>query len=149
MDNYSDIPYDVDFGMLDGFISTLSSIGFVLFSVFAFVLAVYISFVTAFDLLYINFPSIQYFASKRNLDGSIDESKLKIRIISRDAYKAVLEKESSDTYKNVNVIYIRKRVFAYIRIAIILTILIAGPRLILPLADVLLRPLLETLGIMK
>ena len=149
MDNYSDIPYDVDFGMLDGFISTLTSIGYVLFSVFAFVLAIYISFVTAFDLLYINFPAIQYFASKRNLDWSIDESKLKISVISRDAYKAVLEKESSDTYRNVNVIYIRKRVFAYIRMAIILTILIAGPRLILPLADVLLRPLLETLGIMK
>lgn len=149
MDNYSDVPYEIDFGMLDGIIDFLTSAGKTLFSIFAFFLAIYVTFVTAFDIFYINFPAVQMIASKYNLDGSLDESKLKIRVISRDAYKAVLEKESAGTYKNINLVYLRKRGATYLKLAIIMSFLVAGPRLLIPLGGALLKPIFQAFGIMK
>lgn len=149
MDNYSDVPYDVDFGILDRIIDFLASAGMMLFGLIAFFISFYMTLITTFDLIYINFPAFQLLARKRNLDGSEDIKKLKLRVISRDAYRSVLEKETSNTYKNVNLIYFRKRLGTYIRLAMILSFLILGPRLVIPLANKILRPLFEAFNLIK
>lgn len=149
VDNYSDVPYDIDFGILDSFIHFLSNFGSMAFGILALLITIYMAFITAFDIFYLNFPAVQLLAGKYNLDGSLDTSKLKIRIISRDAYKSVIEKESSGDYGNVNLIYLGKRGTTYIRFAIVVTFLIAGPRLLIPLTTALLKPAFEAFGILK
>lgn len=154
MDNYKDIPYDIDFGVLSPLVDALVRFGTMIFSVLSVLLIVYMALVTVFDLLYITFPIIQSVASKRNLDGSLDISGLKFRVISRDAYNAVQEKYSIEgsgrgIYKSALLIYLRKRLRTYFIVAIVLVIMLNGFNILIFGISKILTPLFKAFKIFQ
>ena len=154
MDTYKDIPYDIDFGVLSPLVDALVGFGTMAFSVLSVILVVYMALVTTFDILYITFPMIQSIASKRNLDGSLDISGLKFRVISRDAYNAVQEKYSIEgsgkgLYKSALLIYLRKRLRTYLVLAVVLVIMFNGFNVIVLIISKLLTPLFKAFKIFQ
>lgn len=154
MDTYKDIPYDIDFGVLSPLVDALVGFGTMAFSVLSVILVVYMALVTTFDIMYITFPMIQSMASKRNLDGSLDISGLKFRVISRDAYNAVQEKYSIEgsgrgLYKSALLIYLRKRLKTYLVLAVVLAIMFNGFNVIVLIISKLLTPLFKAFKIFQ
>lgn len=154
MDTYKDIPYDIDFGVLSPLVDALVGFGTMAFSVLSVILVVYMALVTTFDIIYITFPMIQSMASKRNLDGSLDISGLKFRVISRDAYNAVQEKYSIEgsgrgLYKSALLIYLRKRLKTYLVLAVVLVIMFNGFNVIVLIISKLLTPLFKAFKIFQ
>jgi hypothetical protein len=154
MDTYKDIPYDIDFGVLSPLVDALVGFGTMAFSVLSVILVVYMALVTTFDIMYITFPMIQSMASKRNLDGSLDISGLKFRVISRDAYNAVQEKYSIEgsgrgLYKSALLIYLRKRLKTYLVLAVVLVIMFNGFNVIVLIISKLLTPLFKAFKIFQ
>ena len=154
MDTYKDIPYDIDFGVLSPLVDALVGFGTMAFSVLSVILVIYMALVTTFDIMYITFPMIQSMASKRNLDGSLDISGLKFRVISRDAYNAVQEKYSIEgsgrgLYKSALLIYLRKRLKTYLVLAVVLVIMFNGFNVIVLIISKLLTPLFKAFKIFQ
>lgn len=154
MDTYKDIPYDIDFGVLSPLVDALVGFGTMAFSVLSVILVVYMALVTTFDIMYITFPMIQSMASKRNLDGSLDISSLKFRVISRDAYNAVQEKYSIEgsgrgLYKSALLIYLRKRLKTYLVLAVVLVIMFNGFNVLVLIISKLLTPLFKAFKIFQ
>jgi hypothetical protein len=154
MDTYKDIPYDIDFGVLSPLVDALVGFGTMAFSVLSVILVVYMALVTTFDIMYITFPMIQSMASKRNLDGSLDISGLKFRVISRDAYNAVQEKYSIEgsgrgLYKSALLIYLRKRLKTYLVLAVVLVVMFNGFNVIVLIISKLLTPLFKAFKIFQ
>lgn len=154
MDTYKDIPYDIDFGVLSPLVDALVGFGTMAFSVLSVILVVYMALVTTFDIMYITFPMIQSMASKRNLDGSLDISGLKFRVISRDAYNAVQEKYSIEgsgrgLYKSALLIYLRKRLKTYLVLAVVLVIMFNGFNILVLIISKLLTPLFKAFKIFQ
>ena len=154
MDTYKDIPYDIDFGVLSPLVDALVGLGTMAFSVLSVILAVYMALVTTFDIMYITFPMIQSMASKRNLDGSLDISGLKFRVISRDAYNAVQEKYSIEgsgrgLYKSALLIYLRKRLKTYLVLAVVLVVMFNGFNVLVLIISKLLTPLFKAFKIFQ
>lgn len=154
MDTYKDIPYDIDFGVLSPLVDALVGFGTMAFSVLSVILVVYMALVTTFDIMYITFPMIQSMASKRNLDGSLDISGLKFRVISRDAYNAVQEKYSIEgsgrgLYKSALLIYLRKRLKTYLVLAVILVVMFNGFNVLVLIISKLLTPLFKAFKIFQ
>lgn len=154
MDTYKDIPYDIDFGVLSPLVDALVGFGTMAFSVLSVILVVYMALVTTFDIMYITFPMIQSMASKRNLDGSLDISGLKFRVISRDAYNAVQEKYSIEgsgrgLYKSALLIYLRKRLKTYLVLAVVLVIMFNGFNVLVLIISKLLTPLFKAFKIFQ
>ena len=154
MDTYKDIPYDIDFGVLSPLVDALVGFGTMAFSVLSVILVVYMALVTTFDIVYITFPMIQSMASKRNLDGSLDISGLKFRVISRDAYNAVQEKYSIEgsgrgLYKSALLIYLRKRLKTYLVLAVVLVIMFNGFNVLVLIISKLLTPLFKAFKIFQ
>ena len=154
MDTYKDIPYDIDFGVLSPLVDALVGFGTMAFSVLSVILVVYMALVTTFDIMYITFPVIQSMASKRNLDGSLDISGLKFRVISRDAYNAVQEKYSIEgsgrgLYKSALLIYLRKRLKTYLVLAVVLVVMFNGFNVLVLIISKLLTPLFKAFKIFQ
>lgn len=154
MDTYKDIPYDIDFGVLSPLVDALVGFGTMAFSVLSVILVVYMALVTTFDIVYITFPMIQSMASKRNLDGSLDISGLKFRVISRDAYNAVQEKYSIEgsgrgLYKSALLIYLRKRLKTYLVLAVVLVVMFNGFNVLVLIISKLLTPLFKAFKIFQ
>lgn len=154
MDTYKDIPYDIDFGVLSPLVDALVGFGTMAFSVLSVILVVYMALVTTFDIMYITFPMIQSMASKRNLDGSLDISGLKFRVISRDAYNAVQEKYSIEgygrgLYKSALLIYLRKRLKTYLVLAVVLVVMFNGFNVLVLIISKLLTPLFKAFKIFQ
>lgn len=154
MDTYKDIPYDIDFGVLSPLVDALVGFGTMAFSVLSVILVVYMALVTTFDIMYITFPMIQSMASKRNLDGSLDISGLKFRVISRDAYNAVQEKYSVEgsgrgLYKSALLIYLRKRLKTYLVLAVVLVVMFNGFNVLVLIISKLLTPLFKAFKIFQ
>ena len=154
MDTYKDIPYDIDFGVLSPLVDALVGFGTMAFSVLSVILVVYMALVTTFDIMYITFPMIQSMASKRNLDGSLDISGLKFRVISRDAYNAVQEKYSIEgsgrgLYKSALLIYLRKRLKTYLVLAVVLVVMCNGFNVLVLIISKLLTPLFNAFKIFQ
>ena len=154
MDTYKDIPYDIDFGVLSPLVDALVGFGTMAFSVLSVILVVYMALVTTFDIMYITFPIIQSMASKRNLDGSLDISGLKFRVISRDAYNAVQEKYSIEgsgrgLYKSALLIYLRKRLKTYLVLAVVLVVMFNGFNVLVLIISKLLTPLFKAFKIFQ
>lgn len=154
MDTYKDIPYDIDFGVLSPLVDALVGFGTMAFSVLSVILVVYMALVTTFDIMYITFPMIQSMTSKRNLDGSLDISGLKFRVISRDAYNAVQEKYSIEgsgrgLYKSALLIYLRKRLKTYLVLAVVLVIMFNGFNVLVLIISKLLTPLFKAFKIFQ
>lgn len=154
MDTYKDIPYDIDFGVLSPLVDALVRFGTMAFSVLSVILVVYMALVTTFDIMYITFPMIQSMASKRNLDGSLDISGLKFRVISRDAYNAVQEKYSIEgsgrgLYKSALLIYLRKRLKTYLVLAVVLVVMFNGFNVLVLIISKLLTPLFKAFKIFQ
>lgn len=154
MDTYKDIPYNIDFGVLSPLVDALVGFGTMAFSVLSVILVVYMALVTTFDIMYITFPMIQSMASKRNLDGSLDISGLKFRVISRDAYNAVQEKYSIEgsgrgLYKSALLIYLRKRLKTYLVLAVVLVIMFNGFNVLVLIISKLLTPLFKAFKIFQ
>lgn len=154
MDTYKDIPYDIDFGVLSPLVDALVGFGTMAFSVLSVILVVYMALVTTFDIMYITFPMIQSMASKRNLDGSLDISGLKFRVISRDAYNAVQEKYSIEgsgrgLYKSALLTYLRKRLKTYLVLAVVLVVMFNGFNVLVLIISKLLTPLFKAFKIFQ
>ena len=154
MDTYKDIPYDIDFGVLSPLVDALVGFGTMAFSVLSVILVVYMALVTTFDIMYITFPMIQSMASKRNLDGSLDISGLRFRVISRDAYNAVQEKYSIEgsgrgLYKSALLIYLRKRLKTYLVLAVVLVVMFNGFNVLVLIISKLLTPLFKAFKIFQ
>lgn len=154
MDTYKDIPYDIDFGVLSPLVDAIVGFGTMAFSVLSVILVVYMALVTTFDIMYITFPMIQSMASKRNLDGSLDISGLKFRVISRDAYNAVQEKYSIEgsgrgLYKSALLIYLRKRLKTYLVLAVVLVVMFNGFNVLVLIISKLLTPLFKAFKIFQ
>ena len=154
MDTYKDIPYDIDFGVLSPLVDALVGFGTMAFSVLSVILVVYMALITTFDIMYITFPMIQSMASKRNLDGSLDISGLKFRVISRDAYNAVQEKYSIEgsgrgLYKSALLIYLRKRLKTYLVLAVVLVVMFNGFNVLVLIISKLLTPLFKAFKIFQ
>lgn len=154
MDTYKDIPYDIDFGVLSPLVDALVGFGTMAFSVLSVILVIYMALVTTFDIMYITFPMIQSMASKRNLDGSLDISGLKFRVISRDAYNAVQEKYSIEgsgrgLYKSALLIYLRKRLKTYLVLAVVLVVMFNGFNVLVLIISKLLTPLFKAFKIFQ
>lgn len=154
MDTYKDIPYDIDFGVLSPLVDALVGFGTMAFSVLSVILVVYMALVTTFDIMYITFPMVQSIASKRNLDGSLDISGLKFRVISRDAYNAVQEKYSIEgsgkgLYKSALLIYLRKRLRTYLVLALVLVVMFNGFNVLVLIISKLLTPLFKAFKIFQ
>ena len=154
MDTYKDIPYDIDFGVLSPLVDAFVGFGTMAFSVLSVILVIYMALVTTFDIMYITFPMIQSMASKRNLDGSLDISGLKFRVISRDAYNAVQEKYSIEgsgrgLYKSALLIYLRKRLKTYLVLAVVLVVMFNGFNVLVLIISKLLTPLFKAFKIFQ
>lgn len=154
MDTYKDIPYDIDFGVLSPLVDALVGFGTMAFSVLSVILVIYMALVTTFDIMYITFPMIQSMASKRNLDGSLDISGLKFRVVSRDAYNAVQEKYSIEgsgrgLYKSALLIYLRKRLRTYLVLAVVLVVMFNGFNVLVLIISKLLTPLFKAFKIFQ
>lgn len=111
---------DLDYELLYGVASTISSfVGFLL-GLLAVILVYYLTIVTAVDLIYMSFPS---FAELINRKFDHKETG-GLHIISEDARKAVEESQISD--KPAALIYLKNRALTYIVAAILLVIIVTG-----------------------
>ena len=153
VDNFQDIPFNIDFSLLDGILYSVYRFSSTIFGFIAVVLAIYTTVITVFDIMYVSFPIFQDFVIRKRL-GYVDDSKLRIKIISRDAYYAVEEKYKLDgtqgkNYNSTMAIYLRRRGITYLRLGIIFFLLIGGPRIVVPTLSKALEPLFKAFGILN
>lgn len=124
------IIYDV-FGFVAGIIVIVISFGMFL--------------ITALDLAYITLPTFRSIAREKRWDGSrgTSEDSGKYRIISSDARLAVEQAAISNTGQSAIKLYLRRRVKAFVIVAIMIYVSIAGSNILMPTMIYVVRGVLD------
>lgn len=147
---YEDIPYDIDFGLLTGVVEAIKYIASYLMGLVGIFIITYMTVITIIDIAYITIPAFQDTCRDRNWDGSQDMDKIRLKLISRDAYNAVEKaatKRRDGKYGNTILIYLGSRIRMYFVAGIVLSIMVLGTEPFMRVIRNIFEPLLKGLGI--
>ena len=150
LDTYSDIPYTVDRGMTGKILFGMTWATNGILGYIVMLIALFMTIVTIFDILYLEVPFLGGLARKYNWDGSRSDKKLPISLISRDAIRAAeeaLESEARGQFESKMLLYCKKRILSFMKVAIITAILMIGAEPIFKIAYSVVEPMLKGFGL--
>ena len=137
---YLDTDYNVDLDTIEEIESIIGNWSGKLLGIIALGIVIFITFVTAMDIMYITIPAMREFTRKKNLDGS--EADRRFKLVSPDAVRATNGFAVGDN-DNALKAYLCSRVKTYIIDFVIVGLIVGGSGhltdIVVAFADVILK----------
>lgn len=141
LNDFIDTPYRVDFELLLESETYIKEIVSFLLGIVAWIIAVLMTCITMLDVAYISIPVFQDTVRRRHWDGSNSH---RMKFVSRDAVESV--NDASINGGSAMSIYIKKRFKTYIICATVLTIILMGTQVIVPLITKIVVAIINGVG---